>query len=188
MLRFDIINKVIEVNGFTKYLEIGVCNPLDCFDKINCELKHGVDPGYEFEENPVTYQMESDTFFEYLKEHDPNRKYDVIFIDGLHKSYQVKKDIEENVNRRLRSYFTSDSPHASESLRLEAQLLMDMRDLLNEWDSVCNKERSATPGSNTEEMALTDIKIPSSNIIENIQFHVRFESKKIQKYAILNIF
>ena len=97
MLRFDIINLVIKVNGFTKYLEIGVCNPLDCFDKVNCELKHGVDPGYEFEENPVTYQMESDTFFEYLKEHDPNRKYDVIFIDGLHKSYQVKKDIENSL-------------------------------------------------------------------------------------------
>ena len=38
MLRYDIINKVIEVNGFTKYLEIGVCNPVDCFDKVNCEL------------------------------------------------------------------------------------------------------------------------------------------------------
>ena len=41
--------------------------------------------------------MESDTFFEYLKEHDPERKYDVVFIDGLHKSYQVKKDIENSL-------------------------------------------------------------------------------------------
>ena len=52
---------------------------------------------HEFEENPVTYQMESDTFFEYLKEHDPERKYDVVFIDGLHKSYQVKRDIENSL-------------------------------------------------------------------------------------------
>jgi len=93
MYRFDIINKLIKLNGFTNYLEIGVCDPKFCFDKVKCELKHGVDPGVEFEENPVTYQMESDTFFAYLKEHDPSRKYDVIFIDGLHKSYQVKKDI-----------------------------------------------------------------------------------------------
>ena len=41
--------------------------------------------------------MESDTFFEYLKEHDPERKYDVVFIDGLHKSYQVKRDIENSL-------------------------------------------------------------------------------------------
>ena len=48
MLRYDIINKVIEVNGFTKYLEIGVCNPVDCFDKVNCKLKQ-VLTSYEFE-------------------------------------------------------------------------------------------------------------------------------------------
>ena len=93
MYRFDIINKLIKENGFWRYLEIGVCDPQHCFDKIDCKIKHGVDPGVEFEENPVDYKMTSDEFFDFLRTNDSDRKYDVIFIDGLHKSYQVKKDI-----------------------------------------------------------------------------------------------
>ena len=37
--------------------------------------------------------MTSDEFFDFLRTNEFDRKYDVIFIDGLHKSYQVKKDI-----------------------------------------------------------------------------------------------
>ena len=41
--------------------------------------------------------MTSDEFFVWLEKNDPNRTYDVVFIDGLHKSYQVKKDIENSL-------------------------------------------------------------------------------------------
>ena len=95
MYRFDIINKLIKENNFKNYLEIGVCDPRECFDKIECENKDSVDPGVEFEENPVKYKMTSDEFFAQLKDDHP--KYDVIFIDGLHLSWQVKKDIENSV-------------------------------------------------------------------------------------------
>jgi len=97
MFRYDIINKIISENEFTRYLEIGVCDPRHCFDLVDCEIKHGVDPGVEFEENPVEYKMTSDEFFVWLEKNDPNRTYDVVFIDGLHKSYQVKKDIENSL-------------------------------------------------------------------------------------------
>ena len=97
MLRYDIINAVIEKHNFKNYLEIGVCNPDDCFNKVVCENKHGVDPGIEYEENPVDYKMTSDAFFYFLDVNEDNRKYDVIFIDGLHKSYQVKKDIQNSL-------------------------------------------------------------------------------------------
>jgi len=99
MYRYDIINKLIKENGFTKYLEIGVCNPADCFDLIQCETKHGVDPGVEFKENPVEFPITSDYFFSLLNNNDfgpelhPDYKWDVIFIDGLHISNQVMKDI-----------------------------------------------------------------------------------------------
>ena len=43
MYRFDIINKLIKENDFKSYLEIGVCNPIHCFDKVQCEHKEGVD-------------------------------------------------------------------------------------------------------------------------------------------------
>jgi hypothetical protein len=100
--RYDLINKVIKRFGFKNYLEIGVFIPEDCFDKIEIEDKVGVDPGVENPENPVKYQMESDTFFERLDKGlldlPSDHKWDMIFIDGLHISHQVLKDIENSLN------------------------------------------------------------------------------------------
>ncbi len=99
--RFDIINEVIRVNNFKNYLEIGVCNPSDCFDLVNCENKMGVDPGVEFPDNPVKYQMTSDEFFSGLEKGfldlDPGFQWDVIFIDGLHISTQVMRDVQNSL-------------------------------------------------------------------------------------------
>ena len=98
MKRFDLINKLISDNKFKNYLEIGVCHPEECFNKINCENKDSVDPGYENPHNPVKYKMTSDDFFNWLNKLDgPNKRYDVIFIDGLHLSWQVKNDIENSL-------------------------------------------------------------------------------------------
>lgn len=99
--RYDIINDVIKFNNFKNYLEIGVSDPSECFDKIVCQNKLGVDPGLEFAENPVKYKMTSDHFFEHLDKGnldlDPGFRWDVIFIDGLHISTQVLKDIENSL-------------------------------------------------------------------------------------------
>ena len=54
-------------------------------NSINCEYKISVDPTPTV---PVSYSMTSDDFFEQNKE-----MFDVIFIDGLHWSEQVYKDI-----------------------------------------------------------------------------------------------
>ena len=43
MHRTEIINQIIKTKSLTKYLEIGVRNPDDCFNFINIELKDGVD-------------------------------------------------------------------------------------------------------------------------------------------------
>ena len=87
MNRVSIINSLIEKNNYKTYLEIGVRNPDDCLNHINCELKHGVDPGVEGN-YPVTFNMTSDEFFEINKS-----TYDIIFIDGLHIDEQVERDI-----------------------------------------------------------------------------------------------
>ena len=92
-----ITNKIIEDNNFKKYLEIGVRRPEDCFDRIKVEVKHSVDPGFENESNDVTYPYTSDDFFNRLEwgklDLDVNHSWDVIFIDGLHISYQVERDV-----------------------------------------------------------------------------------------------
>lgn len=97
MQRYDIINSIIKQNGFKNYLEIGVCDPSICFDKINCENKDSVDPGVEYSVNPVTYPFTSDEFFKLLGNGELdkiyNHKWDVIFIDGLHISEQVLRDV-----------------------------------------------------------------------------------------------
>ena len=102
MLRYEIINSLIKKNGFKSYLEIGVANPKDCFDFIECERKDSVDPGVEFKENPVKYKMTSDEFFHLLNtnnlDNHPDFKWDLIFIDGLHISTQVMKDILNSLN------------------------------------------------------------------------------------------
>lgn len=97
MQRYDIINSIIQQNGFKNYLEIGVCDPSICFDKINCQNKDSVDPGVEYSVNPVTYPFTSDEFFKLLKDGELdkiyNHQWDVIFIDGLHISDQVLRDV-----------------------------------------------------------------------------------------------
>ena len=76
MYRYDIINLLIKKHNYKSYLEIGVRNPKECLDKINCELKHGVDPGVESKYewsiyskiNPseliTNFNVTSDEFFE----------------------------------------------------------------------------------------------------------------------------
>lgn len=89
MYRTEIINYLIEKNNYKNYLEIGVRNPNDNFNKINCDFKIGVDP------NPnsnATFIETSDDFF--LKN---EKKFDIIFIDGLHLCEQVIKDVENSL-------------------------------------------------------------------------------------------
>ena len=99
--RYDIINKIISDNNFKNYLEIGVCDPEECFNRVYCENKDSVDPGVEFSKNPVKYPHTSDEFFNKLDngdlDKDPNYKWDVIFIDGLHVSEQVLKDVNNSL-------------------------------------------------------------------------------------------
>jgi hypothetical protein len=92
MTRIDIINALIKKHNYKSYVEIGVRDPSDCFNHINCELKHGVDPGVEGTWT-TTFNITSDEFFA-----SNPQKYDLIFIDGLHIDEQVEKDILNSLN------------------------------------------------------------------------------------------
>lgn len=86
------------------------------FLRVNCKNKECVDPylsqedneyqdGYALEknapikqyieENILTYKMTSDDFFAQLPE---DKKYDVVFIDGLHTEEQAGRDIVNSLN------------------------------------------------------------------------------------------
>lgn len=78
-----LLNRLIDLLGVRNYLEIGCCNN-DCFNAITCPQKVGVDPN-----SGGTLRMTSDAFFAVN-----TQTFDLIFIDGLHESWQVDKDIE----------------------------------------------------------------------------------------------
>lgn len=102
MQRFDIINHLISKYNLKDYLEIGVRNPDECFNLINCQNKHSVDPGYENKTAKVDFKLTSDTFFKMLENNEltlaPTHKWDIIFIDGLHISTQVERDVINSLN------------------------------------------------------------------------------------------
>jgi hypothetical protein len=86
--RYEIINYLIGKHGYTKYLEIGTGKGQN-FNKINCSIKHSVDPEY-----PSTFVMTSDKFFQEL---DDSEKYDIIFIDGDHSKRAVVRDVDNSL-------------------------------------------------------------------------------------------
>jgi len=90
MQRYDVINHLIDVNGYKSYLEIGT-QADKCLEMVSCEYKYGVDPNpvLHKEENATEfYQIASDDFFDMN-----DREYDIVFVDGLHEEEQVKRDI-----------------------------------------------------------------------------------------------
>jgi hypothetical protein len=102
-LRSEIINFLLASigNEGTTYLEIGVRNPEDNFNKIISKKKISVDPGIEFKANPVDFKMTSDDFFKEIKNGNilsEDIKFDVVFIDGLHLAEQVERDINNSLN------------------------------------------------------------------------------------------
>ena len=80
--RLYIVQDIIKKKNYKSYLEIG-CFDDELFNYVNCENKVGVDPV-----SGGTIRKTSDQFFENNKVY-----FDCIFIDGLHKYNQVKKDI-----------------------------------------------------------------------------------------------
>ena len=85
--RKEIINEIIKLKNFNDYLEIG-CDQNQLFSKIEIENKTGVDP-----ESGGNIKTTSDDFFS-----TNTKKFDIIFIDGLHIYEQVKKDILNSIN------------------------------------------------------------------------------------------
>ena len=85
--RLKILQETINRKKYKSYLEIG-CYKNELFNKINCEKKIGVDPY-----SGGNIKKTSDDFFSINK-----NTFDIIFIDGLHRYHQVKKDISNALN------------------------------------------------------------------------------------------
>ncbi len=92
----ELLNALIEKYNLKSYLEIGINNPANNFDRIRCESKTGVDPEMagpvSISEGSYISTKTSDQFFT-----APRGPYDLIFIDGLHHADQVKRDFNNSL-------------------------------------------------------------------------------------------
>lgn len=91
MTRTDIINSLIKKFKYKTYLEIGTRNLNNNFNKIKVTHKVSVDP------SPIGNVTFVGTSDEYFKSISNDIIFDIIFIDGLHYSEQVDKDIENSL-------------------------------------------------------------------------------------------
>ena len=81
--RTAIVNLLMADNPTGRYLEIG-CAGNELFDAVMAADKVGVDPA-----RGGTHRMTSDAYFAA----NPDARFDVIFIDGLHLYDQVRRDL-----------------------------------------------------------------------------------------------
>lgn len=87
MNRAVLLKRIAKSINATRYLEIGVQRG-HTFSKMDFPVKVGVDPD---KRSAATVHMGSDNYFATL---DPDTKFDLIFIDGLHHADQVVRDVE----------------------------------------------------------------------------------------------
>lgn len=94
MNRTDILNYLIKKFSYKNYLEIGIQHGVN-YKKVECKNKQGVDPNpLSLKNDPTINIMTSDQYFSSI---DKDKKFDLIFIDGLHLDLQVCKDIENSL-------------------------------------------------------------------------------------------
>lgn len=85
----ELLNALVKKHNLKSYLEIGTQKRGNNFNKIECDDKYCVDPDIKAE---ADFIGTSDDFFE-----QNTRKFDLIFIDGLHHADQVKRDFENSL-------------------------------------------------------------------------------------------
>lgn len=90
MLRFDIINYLISINGYKSFLEIGTQTKIS-YTSVNVDRKVCVNPDPNAE---ADYQITSDEYFKNNFE-----KFDIVFVDGLHHADAAYRDIINSLKR-----------------------------------------------------------------------------------------
>lgn len=89
------INALAEINNAQSYLEIGVATG-NTFLNVTVARKHAVDPRFRLDteaaksEHVCFFEMPSNEFF--LHHAEPETRYDIIFLDGLHTFEQTLRD------------------------------------------------------------------------------------------------
>lgn len=99
----DIMNELIKLRGYQRYLEIGgqpMAGKTSTYHKVNCKYKDSVDSflidesSLKLEEDCRHFMMTSDEYFETVQN---DHKFDIVFIDAWHEHDQVSRDISNSL-------------------------------------------------------------------------------------------
>lgn len=98
MLRSQVVQSFLEFYPEPKYLEVGVASGAT-FKRVAAAHKVAVDPRFKFDfeaeakvsDNCLFHQTTSDAYFAEFVE--PNARFDVVFLDGLHTFEQTLRDL-----------------------------------------------------------------------------------------------
>jgi hypothetical protein len=92
MDKSQVMMKFVNERKYSSYLEIGIFHGRN-FSMMNApfSMKIGVDPN---QSSPATFHMTSDEFFEKF---GSSMKFDLVFIDGMHLSEYVHRDIQNSL-------------------------------------------------------------------------------------------
>ena len=117
MEKAHFFNCLVKATKAERYLEVGVDDPDKHFNKIECTQKWGVDPYQpdggshnwdEGLEEEMIARIDPDAHFhrttskEFFSTLPPRRKFDIIFLDGLHTAEQIASDFW-SASRRIRA-------------------------------------------------------------------------------------
>jgi hypothetical protein len=89
----DVINWLAGRFGYRTYLEIGIQQRVHNFDRVNVELKHGVDIDIKV---GATFTMAADEFF---GSGHGLPAYDLIYVDADHRELPALRDLSHAVER-----------------------------------------------------------------------------------------
>lgn len=93
------INFLAKELPIASYLEIGV-NQAETFRQVLIKSRVGVDPNFRFDPDSVrddNTELNSETSDEYFAHIRHDKKFDLIFIDGLHTFEQVVRDLSNAI-------------------------------------------------------------------------------------------
>lgn len=98
VMRRDVMGGFVELYDDSRYLEVGVCRGVT-FHRVPAASKVAVDPYFQFDvqervaaDPSATYhEVTSDEYFATIV--DPDDRFDVIYLDGLHTHEQTLRDL-----------------------------------------------------------------------------------------------
>jgi glycosyltransferase involved in cell wall biosynthesis len=116
LMRYDVVNRLLEKLGAERYLEIGVSNG-ETMRRVKAPFRVGVDPLPQSDGMLAAtefFPVDSDAFF---ARGDAVGKFGVTFIDGLHHADQAYRDIE-NACRVSEIVVVHDANPMTEALQI----------------------------------------------------------------------